>query len=284
MATFDFFISHSSGTKELARLIYYNAWANNLSPWYDEGLLQLGDDLKSEIERGITSSSGYLLLHCQAASLSTWVKYEMRLAKLRHQRDPNYRLRVVKLDNAPLSTFWRRFLYQQWNHMDQPGSVVQLISALTGDRPVVTITASAVLSASPSDVFVNATATLAEHSRNFVLFYFAHVKHLLHNMTRSDSDQVLRDSVLKILGLSLMDGLPSIYGCPIPIAPGVFEFIHATRMRIPPKIVIEGLPDRFLWTVVQNNEIASRIEIREVATGNLANYPTPFVVSFDAEL
>lgn len=84
----------------------------------------------------------------------------------------------------------------------------------------------------------------------------------------------------------MVEELPLIHGFHIPIAPGIFEIIHANRMRVAPTISIEGLPERFKWVVVANNEIVTRIEIREKATGKLAAYPTPLAFAFtlDAEL
>jgi len=287
MRVFDFFISHSSATKDLARVIYYTAISNNLSPWYDESLLQIGDVLRVEIERGITSSASYVLLHSKRASQSPWVKLEMQLAKLRNEADPSFRLKVVKLDQEPLpSEFWEQFLHQTWNTEDVPGSVIQLIAALTGGKPLIQIPASSVLAAAPSVIFSNQSGTIAEHSRNFILFYMAHIKYLLSALARTGSEMELRDSIQKILALSMVEEMPLIHGFPIPIAPGVFEIIHGNRMRTAPTISVEGLPDRFEWLPVSNNEIFTRIEIREKETGKLAAYPTPlaFSVSLDAEL
>jgi hypothetical protein len=287
MATFDFFISHSSATKELARLIYYTGISNGLSLWYDEGVLELGDVLEAEIERGINSSASYLLLHSEPASRSPWVKKEMELAERRFDEDPTFRLRVVKLDQEPLpSTFWDQFLYQNWRSTDQPGSILQLISALTGGGHMVQIPASAVLSSIPSVIFSNESGTVAEHTRNFVLFYMAHVKSLLQALALTGNEAELRDSIQKILDLSMITEIPVIHGCNIPIEPGIFEIIHPNRMRIAPRISLEGLPDRFDWSAVENNEIFTRIEIRERATGKRADYPTPFAISvtLDSEL
>jgi hypothetical protein len=61
--THHLFISHSSATKELARHFYYNAIANGLAPWYDEVLLELGDQLETELRHGIESSRSFLLLY-----------------------------------------------------------------------------------------------------------------------------------------------------------------------------------------------------------------------------
>jgi hypothetical protein len=59
--THDLFISHSSATKELARHVFYNAVANSLSPWYDEALLSLGDQLEQELRIGIEASKSFVL-------------------------------------------------------------------------------------------------------------------------------------------------------------------------------------------------------------------------------
>ena len=287
MPTHDFFISHSIATKELARHIYYNAVANSLSPWYDESLLRLGDHLHGEIERGIEASSGFLLLHCAAAVSSDWVRLEMQHAQSKREREPSFRIFVVKLDDHRLgSDFWTQFLYQSWDHKDEAGSLIKLLCALTGKNTVVEITAASVLSRTPSDVFVNESATLAEHSQNFVLFYLGHLKQLMHALATVGYDPELRDSLRKMLALSMVNAIPSVEGGLIPIRPGVFEIIHANRMRTPPRIAVEGLPDRFSWNAVENNEIFSRIEIRESDTGALVTYPTPLKLSitFDARL
>ena len=41
MPNFDIFISHSSKSKEIARLTYYNGISNGLRPWFDEALFNV---------------------------------------------------------------------------------------------------------------------------------------------------------------------------------------------------------------------------------------------------
>lgn len=285
--THDLFISHSSATKEIARRVYYDAVANGLFPWYDESLLRLGADLHREIERGVNTSAAFLLFHCEPAAASEWVQMEMRHARLRHERDPTFRIFVVRLDDSEINeAFWRRFLYLEWDRSDEPGSLLKLLCALTGKNTVVEITAASVLSKAPSEVFVNESATLAEHSRNFVFFYWAHVKQLLHALASVGFDAELRDSLRKIVNLSMIEVLPVMQGGLIPLSPGLFEVIHSNRMRIPPRISIDGLPDRFSWRAVENNEIFVRFEILEAESGLRVTYPTPLSLSlmFDAEL
>jgi hypothetical protein len=284
--THDFFISHSSATKELARHVYYNAIANGLSPWYDEALLSLGDQLEQELRLGIQCSKSFLLLHSKAAIEKEWVPFEMEVAESIFRNDPSFRLIAVKLDDEPLPEFWQKFLYQSWSNDDQPGSILRLLSDLTGRSPLVQIAAAAVLSAAPSDAFVNSSNTIAEHARNYVLCYLAHVKQLLSAVQSVGYEQELRDTLAKVLQLSLFEQLPSLQGGIIPIAPAVFEVIFANRMRIPPRVTIDGLPNRYNWTVVANTEVACRIAITEAGTSKPVQHPVPLSISItlDAEL
>lgn len=284
--THDFFISHSSATKELARHVFYNAISNGLSPWYDEALLSLGDHLEQELRSGIQSSKSFLLLHSKAAIEKRWVPFEMAIAEEIHRQDPSFRLIAVKLDDEPLPEYWQQFLYHPWNNNNQPGSSLQLLSELTGHNPIVEIAAAAVLSKAPSDVFVNSSNTVAEHARNYVLYYLAHVKQLLAAVHHVGYEQELRDTIAKVLQLSLFEQLPSLQGGIIPIAPGIFELIFPNRMRIAPRVAVSGLPSRYNWSIVTNNEVACRIAITDAETSMPVQHPVPLSISvvLDADL
>ena len=100
MPQFDYFISHSAATKELARLLYYTGHMNCLSPWYDERLLTLGDSLDQELKAGIDNSNCFVLLYNEPASQGAGVKFEMNEAKARKERDESFRIIVVRLDDT----------------------------------------------------------------------------------------------------------------------------------------------------------------------------------------
>src|SRR5690242_3171551 len=122
MAIFDVFMSHSSKNKELARFTYYNGIANGLKPWLDEALLHVGDDMKPVIVQAIADSAAYLLFYSeQAMSEGSWVPFEMRAAKEKRERDPGFRIIVIKLDEFEVPEWWDQFLYTNWNLSDQPG-------------------------------------------------------------------------------------------------------------------------------------------------------------------
>jgi hypothetical protein len=54
-----------------------------------------------------------------------------------------------------------------------------------------------------------------------------------------------QDTLRKVLELSLLEKIPAIQSGWIPIEPGVFEHIHPNRMRIPHRVKMRGLPDRY---------------------------------------
>lgn len=283
MTSYNVFISHSSATKEIARHIFYNSISNGLSVWYDEALLDLGDVLEQEIQQGIANSQIFLLLHCAAAMQKKWVPLEMQYAENRFRSDQGIRIIVVKLDDEPLpSDFWNQFLYHQWNNADQPGSILRLLASLTGRNPFVEIPAAAVLSNEPSLLFVNQSSTIAEHSRNYILYYVAHLKHLLSAVSSVGYEGELRDTIKKVLNVSLFESVPSLHGGRFVLAPGLFEMIWPNRTRIPPNITLHGLPDRYSWEIVKNDEVSCQISIIENATGKQVSHPVPLAFGMTA--
>lgn len=264
MPNFDVFISHSSKNKEIARLTYYNGIANGLRPWFDESLFTVGDEMLPTLEAAIQDSTAYLLFASEQALDSTWVQYEMRFAEARKEKDPGFKLIVVKLEDCELPESWKAYLYADWRADDQPGSVIKLLEAMLRRKLAPWITGASFLSSEPSAVFLNETATLAEHSRNWVLYYLGHVKGLLQAVATVGHPAEHHDTLQKLLGLSLLERVPVIQAGWIPIEPGVFEHIHANRMRIPPRITAHGLPTQYMVQLLANNEVFSRVTILDV--------------------
>lgn len=286
MPNFDVFISHSSKNKEIARLTYYNGIANGLRPWFDESLFAVGDEMLPTLEAAIQDSTAYLLFASEQALDSTWVQHEMQFADARREKDPGFKLIVVKLEDCELPESWKAYLYADWRADDQAGSVIKLLEAMLGRKLAPWITGASFLSSEPSAVFLNETATLAEHSRNWVLYYLGHVKGLLQAVATVGHPAEHHDTLQKLLGLSLLERVPVIQAGWIPIEPGVFEHIHANRMRIPPRITAHGLPTQYMVQLLANNEVFSRVTILDARSGEVVRHAVPFSFSteFDAEL
>ena len=287
MANFHVFISHSSKNKEVARLAYYNAITNGLNPWFDEALFGAGDEMRSTLEAAIADSASYLLFASQEALNSEWVQLEMTAAAERKNGDPTFRLLVVKMDDQHvLPEWWNQFLFESWRADDQAGSVIRLLEALMGRKINPWITGAAFLSQDPSNVFFNESASLAEHGRNWVLHYLGHIKGLLQAVSAVGYQAEHQDTLRKVLELSLLEKIPAIQSGWIPIEPGVFEHIHPNRMRIPPRVKMHGLPDRYNYKLLANNEIFTRLAVVDKLNGEIVRYPVPFSFSteLDAEL
>ena len=214
---------------------------------------------------------------------SKWVQLEMTAAAERKKGDPTFRLLVVKLDDQHvLPEWWGQFLFDTWKADDQAGSVIKLLESLMGRKITPWITGAAFLSHDPSNVFFNESASLAEHGRNWVLHYLGHIKGLLQAVVSVGYQAEHQDTLRKLLELSLLEKIPAIQSGWIPIEPGVFEHIHPNRMRIPPRVKMHGLPDRYDFRLLANNEIFTRLAVIEKVSGEVVRYPVPF--SFKTEL
>lgn len=157
----------------------------------------------------------------------------------------------------------------EWMPDDEPGSVIRLLEAILGRKLVSWITGAAFLSSAPSSEIFNESASLAEHSRNWVLYYFGHVKQLIQTVAAVGYVAEHQDTLQKLLGLSLLEQIPAIQAGWITIAPGVFEHIHANRMRVPPRVVPNSLPDRYKVALLRNDEISTRMSIVDAKTGEV---------------
>jgi hypothetical protein len=86
---------------------------------------------------------------------------------------------------------------------------------------------------------------LAEHSRNWVLYYLGYVKGLLQAVATVGHHAEHHDTLQKLVGLSLLEKVLEIQAGWIPIESYIVEHIHANRMRIPPRITAHGLPTQY---------------------------------------
>lgn len=284
MAEFDFFLSHSSENKELARFIYHNAIFNGLSVWYDESLLSGGDHLTEKLKSGIEQSNGYLLLFSQTADTSRFVQFEMEIAKKRKEANNNFRIHVVRLDTTPIPEFWNAFLWRRWDSDNVPKSIIELIQDISGRPTIMEIASSASLNNIP--IFTNESCTMAEQSRNYILYYLCHVRQLIQSLGSQGHETELRDSLQKLLTLNLFEKMPNLQGGLLQIEPGVYEVIYPVRMRCTPTIFLTGLPKEYGWSIVYDhwNEISIRFRVFSLTTNQPVTHPIPIKIHFSSEL
>lgn len=57
-------------------------------------------------------------------------------------------------------------------------------------------------------------------------------------------------------------------------------------MRIPPRVVQHGLPERYQVALLRNDEISTRISIVDAESGEVVTHPVPlsFAVVLEAEV
>jgi hypothetical protein len=284
MAEFDFFLSHSSENKELARFIYHNAIFNGLSVWYDESLLSGGDHLRDKLRSGIEQSNGYLLLFSHTANTSRCVQFEMKIAKGLKETNDNFRILVVKLDTTPIPEFWNAFLWRTWDSDNVPKSIIQLIQDISCRPTIMDMASAASLNNIP--IFTNESCTMAEQSRNYILYYLCHVRQLIQNLGSHGHENELRDSLQKLLTLNLFEKMPNLQGGLLQIEPGVYEVIYPVRMRCTPTIFLTGLPEEYGWSIVNDhwNEIFLRFRVFSRATNQPVTHPIPIKILLSSEL
>lgn len=214
---------------------------------------------------------------------SKWVQAEMNVAQIRKDADPDFKIIVVKLEQCNLPPWWDRFLRCEWKREDEPGSVIGLLEAILGRKIVPWVTGAAFLSLFPSSLALNQSETLAEHSRNWVLYYIGHVKQLIQSVSTVGYIAEHQDTLKKLLDLSLLKQVPAIQFGWIPIEPGVFEHIHPNRMRVAPRVIAHGLPSQYRIELIENNEIFTRMSIVDAVSGEVVRHPVPFSFRFDLD-
>lgn len=257
---------------------------NNLFAWYDEALLDLSSPLREKIEEGIQSSQGFLLLHSHVSSNSSWVQLEMKIAKEKYEADPNFKIFVVKLDNTDLDSFWTTFLYNSWDHQNKESSAISLLETLTQKKGLLRLTNSALLNNIPHDYSINESGTIAEHTRNFMVYNIAHIKGSLLSISKTQYPNEAKDSISKLLNTHLFESIPALAGGLIRIGNGELEFIYSNRMRVPPQVLVNGVPSEYSVSIIRNDEIVTRLKVTNTTTGEPVNHSIPISIQLSAEL
>jgi hypothetical protein len=111
MFVYKTFISHNKNDKKLARSIGKALIENNVDVWFDEWSLYAGDSLTDGISRGLTESNIFLLINSENSNKSDWVKEELRYALNERISNKNFKIIVVRLDNADLHPFLKDYLW-----------------------------------------------------------------------------------------------------------------------------------------------------------------------------
>jgi len=91
---YDVFLSHSSKDKRKAEKLATRLRADGISVWFDRWVIKPGDDIFTQIERGLEESGTLLLLLSSNALKSDWVTMERNTALFRNPANRRQR-RVI---------------------------------------------------------------------------------------------------------------------------------------------------------------------------------------------
>ncbi len=110
----DVFLSHSSRDKLRVRQLAERLREAGLQVWFDEWVIQPGDDIYSAIEHGLEYARTLILCMSQAAIDSDWVKLERNTAIFRDPQNKQRRFIPVLLADCRMPDTIRRYAYVDW--------------------------------------------------------------------------------------------------------------------------------------------------------------------------
>lgn len=282
---FDVFISHSSKDKPFALNLYYNIIANGKFPWFDASELEVSDKLFEALSQGLENSAGYLLLASKfSLEESAGVQYELACVKKRLDIDPNFKVWILRLDKkVELPDWLAEFLYVDFDEKFPEGSLLKLVEAVTGQSWILDLTRSVFLS--NQNLFesadINSVWDLIVRQQTIRL---SQMKSLLLNPGQTFDEVV--DTVKRVSEISVFRQLPVWQPFWTQLDVGVYETSFPVRMRIAPRVTLDGLPDKYSWRFMEHSPVHCVIEIIQKNSGMRVRHVVPFlpITEFDAEL
>jgi hypothetical protein len=285
---FDLFISYNHASSlDLARHIYYTAIANGVRPWMDEGELTPGNHFPTRAAEGIHLSKRYFLIATPEALTSPAVNKEIDLAVEKFNLDPNFQIIIYLHQDVDLTTYTKANLKEFIYLKDASGNpfpvMSQLIESITGKNMLVAFLNQSFSGAvAAGGAISNMQAT--EHLIPTLASLIMQIKTFLNNTAFGFWPEETLDSIRKLLAFTPLENVAILQPGWIALGNGVFENLHPTRMRIPPRVVVSNLSSEIEWRVIFNDEVITRVQFLDKATGEPRLGPFPFVIELDAEL
>ena len=108
---YDVFLSHNRKDKNKVREIANQLKESGLRVWFDEWIINAGDDIFSAIEDGLQKSRILILFMSQAAFKSDWVSLERNTALFRDPTNKKRRFIPVLLEDCDIPDVLKRISY-----------------------------------------------------------------------------------------------------------------------------------------------------------------------------
>jgi hypothetical protein len=285
---FDVFISYNHGSSlDLARHIYYTAIANGVHPWMDEGELTPGEHFPTRAAEGISLSKRYFLIATQEALTSAAVLKEIDLAIEKFNLDHAFQIMIYLQGDVDLTSYTkanlRDFIYLEDRSKNPFPVISQLIESITGKNMLVAFLNQSFSGAVAAGGTVSNMQT-TEHLIPTLASLIMQIKTFLNNTAFGFRPEEALDSIRKLLTFTPLENVAILQPGWIALGNGIFENLHPTRMRIPPRIAVSNLPSEIGWKVILNDEVITRVQFLDKGTGQPHLGPFPFVIELDAEL
>ena len=116
---YDVFLSHNSKDKPIVRELAKRLRKAGLKVWFDEWVIQAGDDIYLALEQGLGSSRTLILCISPAALGSEWVALERSSALFRDPINKHRRFVPVLLATCDVPDVLRRYKYIDWRRKDE---------------------------------------------------------------------------------------------------------------------------------------------------------------------
>ncbi len=118
---FDVFLSHNSKEKPQVRRLAERLRAAGLQVWFDEWIIQPGDDIYLAIKHGLEASRCLVLCLSAAALGSDWVSLERSTALFRDPANKDRRFIPLLLADCKLPDTLRRYKYVDYRGEAEEG-------------------------------------------------------------------------------------------------------------------------------------------------------------------
>jgi hypothetical protein len=285
---FDLFISYNHATSlDLARHIYYTAIANGVGPWMDEGELTPGNHFPTRAAEGIHLSKRYFLIATPEALTSPAVIKEIDLALEKFNLDPTFQIMIYLHEDVDLTTYTKANLKDFIYLKDSSGNpfpvMSQLIESITGKNMLVAFLNQSFSGAvAAGGAISNMQAT--EHLIPTLATLIMQIKTFLNNTAFGFKPEETLDSIQKLLAFTPLENVAMLQPGWIALGNGVFENLHPTRMRIPPRVAVSNLPSEIEWKLLFNDEVITRVQFLDKGTDQPHFGSIPFVIELDTEL
>jgi hypothetical protein len=166
---------------------------------------------------------------------------------------------------------------------DKPSAMLQVLESLTGKEMLPAFLRSAYHEALAAGGVHNNSSS-EELLSNKLLTLVTQLNYFLNSNVYSHYPHELADTLKKVITFSPLKGLPKLTPGWWAYGNGIFETLHANRMRIPPRINFPYLPNDAEFKILDQNEVFTRVQFLRKGTNKPYVKAFPFTCEFDAEL